>query len=88
MFGSPFWFSATFGTCETIVAGNLPSSRLHWRAFGGNGYSSHLREFQQSPFGLTKPHIPETTTSLELYKNYGKQKPANVPLVATYGTAQ
>ncbi len=51
----PFWLSATFGTCETIVAGNLPLSRLHRVAFGGNGNSPHLQDFQQSPFGLRTP---------------------------------
>ncbi|MEB3797622.1 MAG: hypothetical protein G5Z42_02220 [Caldisphaeraceae archaeon] len=41
----PFWLSATFETFEIIVAGNLPPSRLHWVAFGGNGNSPHLQSY-------------------------------------------
>ncbi len=87
---NPFWLSATFKTCETIVADNLPSSLLHWRAFGGNGNSPHLQDFQQSPFGLKTPHIGDYHITIrfttKLYKNYEKQKSANVSLVAIYET--
>jgi len=33
----PFWLSATFVVCGAFVVDSLPSSLLHWRAFGGNG---------------------------------------------------